>query len=159
MVPSLTFLVQLSSSERKNLIFKDLINGEFEYQRGLQLSPLSYPNLRILFGTISANEVFVYDFFAGSLLYFSKRAVTQASHKTRKGTPKSDLTGFAHLHEKQHICSAAQVCFRGQPKATAKTAPDAAPSTYMAICPHVWVVLAREVSVRCQVSRRPVAPI
>ena len=76
---------------------KDMIRGEFEYQKSLQQPLVSCPNLRVVVDTIAEDETFVYDFLAGDLLEFSRRPL---SVDTRKPIQRSALSGLAELHDR-----------------------------------------------------------
>ncbi|KUL81330.1 hypothetical protein ZTR_10085 [Talaromyces verruculosus] len=60
--------VYRASSEGKNYIVKNMIQGEFEYQLNLQKSLSSSPNVRAVVDTVRELEVFIYPFL--SLLMF-----------------------------------------------------------------------------------------
>lgn len=89
-------VLSLSSAEGKKFILKDVIRGDFEYQKSLQQPLSSSPNLRVLIDSIPEDQIFVYDFLAGDPR-FSQR---QLSHETRRGILRSALSGLVELHDK-----------------------------------------------------------
>ncbi|KAI1865297.1 uncharacterized protein JN550_008345 [Neoarthrinium moseri] len=74
-----------------------MIPGELEYQRDLQESVASSPNLRTVVDIVPDLELFVYPFLATDLLQISQKAL---SADMKKGMLRSSLAGLAELHDK-----------------------------------------------------------
>ncbi|KAI1503702.1 kinase-like protein [Biscogniauxia marginata] len=91
----LLLCVYRASAEGENFILKNMIPGEFEYQKDLQNPLASCPNLRTLVDTVPDLELFVYHFLASDLLRISQKPL---SKETRRRILRSALTGLAELH-------------------------------------------------------------
>lgn len=76
---------------------KDMIPGEFDYQKSIQTPLRTCPNLRVLVDSIREHEIFVYEFLTGDLLHFSQQPLSKA---TRREILRNALTGLAELHDR-----------------------------------------------------------
>ncbi|KKK22217.1 hypothetical protein ARAM_003249 [Aspergillus rambellii] len=87
--------VYRASSEGKNYIMKNMIQGEFEYQLKLQKALSTCPNVRAVVDTIQELEVFIYPFLSRDLLHLSQRKLSKA---TRRYILRCALRGIADMH-------------------------------------------------------------
>ncbi|KAJ5569991.1 uncharacterized protein N7459_009421 [Penicillium hispanicum] len=77
-----TFLcVYRASAEGRKYIIKNVIPGEFEYNRDLQKKVSSSPNVRTVVDTIQALELFVYPFLKEDMLSLSWRSLPEGTKK------------------------------------------------------------------------------
>ncbi|KAI1459755.1 kinase-like protein [Annulohypoxylon moriforme] len=88
--------VYRARSEMTKYIVKNSLEGDFDYQLGIQALVSSSPNVRTVVDTHRESETFIYPFLAGDLLRFSQRKL---SAETRKDVLRSALRGLADLHE------------------------------------------------------------
>ncbi|KAI1744531.1 kinase-like protein [Xylaria scruposa] len=78
-------------------IVKNMIEGELEYQVGLQKLVSSSPNVRTFVDTNQEFEICIYPFLNDDLLHFSQRRLLA---ETRKEILCSALRGLVDLHER-----------------------------------------------------------
>ncbi|CZT12554.1 uncharacterized protein RCO7_11469 [Rhynchosporium graminicola] len=92
--------VYRASVEGKKFILKNMIPGEYEYQKDLQESVSYCPHLRTIVDGVPGPDLFIYPFLETNLLQFSQNKLLDT---TRKFILKNALVGLATLHEKNII--------------------------------------------------------
>lgn len=98
------------SSEGKNYIVKNMIQGEFEYQLKLQKSLSSSPNVRAVIDTVRELEVFIYPFLSGDLLHLSQKRLPK---EIRRHILRYALRGLADMHYKNVLHNGKSGCSQG----------------------------------------------
>ena len=89
----------LKSANGKFFVAKNMMPGEYEYQRDLQTSLSSCPNLRVFEDGSQELDLFVYSYLETNVL----QECRSLNKDTKKNLLKSALTGLAAMHERNII--------------------------------------------------------
>lgn len=89
----------LKSADGKSFVAKNMMPGEYDYQRDLQTPLASCPNLRVLEDGNPELDLFVYSYLETNVL----QECRNLNKDTKKNLLKSALTGLAAMHERNII--------------------------------------------------------
>lgn len=93
-------LTKRDRSGEERFVIKDVKEVDFDYAWDLQRLLINCPNLRAAIDTIPERHMFVFHYFASSLLHIHR---TSLSPNARKDVLKSALEGLADLHDRRII--------------------------------------------------------